>query len=901
MDTSLKNKYSGIEDFKHKNKTVLKSKTETHQSFEGEFRTNFRVLPEENEFFLNLYIKSLKKGNKSPILEKSQEVGPLYYDFDIKHNTNKIFYTIDDLRKLSLKIMKIIKKYYNIEENDNNTENSDNSTEKSNNQKVDLLTACILYKKEPSFKESTGEYSSGFHIHYPYTHANYKDRLFIFEKICDELKNYDMIVKMIEKIGTDFNKLIDSSVIKNDKWWYLYGSGKIINNEMYDYKLQLMIDSNNNEIEKPSINSLVKILSVIKYNATINLTVKQKYAKDFENFNKNIDNKKSVSSKYFEEAEHDEENNVVDNSNILVEEKKKIEMARKLLSMLDPKRSENYTEWSCICCALCSISKYLKSSFHEFSKICPSKYNKNECEKKWIESSENVNSGFGMHSLKGWARKDNYNEYLKFKNEYTMDLLDNVINLKAEYDIAEIIYFIYRDEFVCVGIKQNMWYHFNGVVWIENKEAYTLSNKLSKEFALECAKRSMYYMAKSISIDGSEADKYLNKKKIMDALSVNMRGSYKNNIISQSKTLFYDNEFIKKLNDDDYLVGFKNGVYDLNKRIFRKSHPEDYISFTVGYNYPSNISDESKDDVENFLKSIMPDEEELTYLMCYIASILEGGNKNQIFMVWTGSGSNGKGTLTELIDNAFGDYYSTVDVSLLTQSRGNSSSANPQIADKVGKRCLFVSEPDDGAKIQASYMKSLTGQDKIQSRALYQDPFYYYPKFKLCLQCNDLPEIVSIDGGTWRRIRVLFFGQKFVENPKLPNEKPLDPSLRIKIKQWGPVLMYLLINKYYPIYAEKGLTKLEPLSVKNATLTYKENSDSYSEYLGFYEKSDSKNDIVMVDELWASYSEWLKKTYPGSKLSSCRKLTSYLELCGYTLNKNKQKILFLKRKIEEDN
>ena len=94
------------------------------------------------------------------------------------------------------------------------------------------------------------------------------------------------------------------------------------------------------------------------------------------------------------------------------------------------------------------------------------------------------------------SRKIKFNNvnitHLNFKNEHTMQLLDNVNNLQAEYDIAEIIHFLYRDEFVCVDLKQNTWFYFNGVKWIENKEAYTLSNKLSKENIRENIQKVIY-------------------------------------------------------------------------------------------------------------------------------------------------------------------------------------------------------------------------------------------------------------------------------------------------------------------------------------------------------------------------------------------------------------------------
>ena len=155
--------------------------------------------------------------------------------------------------------------------------------------------------------------------------------------------------------------------------------------------------------------------------------------------------------------------------------------------------------------------------------------------------------------------------------------------------------------------------------------------------------------------------------------------------------------------------------------------------------------------------------------MAYCASFLEGSNKDQKFMIWTGNGMNGKGTLIDLLDNTFNGnsdgYFGTLPPTILTQKRGSSSAATPELADKFGKRVITLQEPEGDDKIHVGFMKNITGQDKIEARPLYGDPFQYTPQFKLLVACNHLPNIPSDDGGTWRRIRVIDFGIKFTSNP----------------------------------------------------------------------------------------------------------------------------------------
>ena len=92
-----------------------------------------------------------------------------------------------------------------------------------------------------------------------------------------------------------------------------------------------------------------------------------------------------------------------------------------------------------------------------------------------------------------------------------------------------------------------------------------------------------------------------------------------------------------------YFVGFANGVYDLKNKIFRKGEPDDMIRKNVGYNYKEFKRDDAIIlEIEAFLESIQPEKDMRDYLGAYLASFLEGSNKDQKFMIWTGSGQNGK-------------------------------------------------------------------------------------------------------------------------------------------------------------------------------------------------------------------------------------------------------------------
>jgi phage/plasmid-associated DNA primase len=49
----------------------------------------------------------------------------------------------------------------------------------------------------------------------------------------------------------------------------------------------------------------------------------------------------------------------------------------------------------------------------------------------------------------------------------------------------------------------------------------------------------------------------------------------------ECKEVFYDENFIRNLDKNPWLIGFKNGVYDLKVNMFRPGIPEDYLSLQM--------------------------------------------------------------------------------------------------------------------------------------------------------------------------------------------------------------------------------------------------------------------------------------------------------------------------------
>ncbi|AYV80252.1 MAG: D5-like helicase-primase, partial [Gaeavirus sp.] len=717
----------------------------------------------------------------------------------------------------------------------------------------------------------------------------------------DEVLDDELAAKILSKAMTE---LFDNSVIKRNSW-YLYGSGKKKNNELSFYRTKYIFDSNVEEIDQiPCPDDIVHTLAIRHTKLPIQIkesdeitqlykTIESKYLKHTikNNNNTNANNNLFITNTEFE-TNPETRLTVTSKLNKIMTESapgytENIEMARKLIKIIGRQRASIYEAWITVGWALYNTSNTLLPEFIEFSKQDKQKYEAGCCEKIWQDcSSYTHRSGYTIASLYMWAREDNSQAFIEIIRSNVNKLLENA-DIKTDFDISCVLKEMYRYDYVCSAITGSIWWQFDKHRWRRVDGAYTFQIKMSTEVAKEFSKLSAACMIQSGEETGYKSDILVKKSSDINKLITDLKKTaYKERIVRECSALFYDKLFREKLDENTHILGFDNGVYDLRNRAFRKGCPDDYLSFSTNYDYKSDYTDTHPDvlEVEKFITSVHPQEDIRLYVMCYIASLLEGGNNDQKFIIWIGSGSNGKGTLINLIDYTFGDYFGTLPVTLLTVKRKGTSNATPELADKKGKRALILQEPDPDDKINVGYMKELTGQDKLMARPLYCEPFYFIPQFKMFIACNKLPEIPSDDGGTWRRIRVVEYTQKFVSTPTKPNEHPSDPLLREKLKNWNKPFMWLLINKYYPIYKQQGLDKLEPDCVKLSTKKYKKDSNFYLE---FVEENfiNSPTEVLYKDDAYRSFKEWYSNNYNERKPPPMKKLVEFFTENGYEVKK----------------
>ena len=256
--------------------------------------------------------------------------------------------------------------------------------------------------------------------------------------------------------------------------------------------------------------------------------------------------------------------------------------------------------------------------------------------------------------------------------------------------------------------------------------------------------------------------------------------------------------FAELLDNNQKLIGFTNGVYDLSALKFRPGQPSDFISKTTGIEYVplKNVPKVSQEQLMGALQKVFPVKEELDYMLWEISQCLDGTPTTQRFFMLTGHGSNGKSTIVRLINLALGEYAGEVDISLFTKQRPSSNSPSEDLMALKGKRFVVCNEPNQHDKLYLGTVKWLTGGDRITGRGIYEKQQSFYLQCTIFMLCNHIPQIQASqeDFGTWRRIRPRPLRNRFVEKPEKPNDIKADPAINDLIPKWAPVFASVLIN-----------------------------------------------------------------------------------------------------------
>jgi len=224
--------------------------------------------------------------------------------------------------------------------------------------------------------------------------------------------------------------------------------------------------------------------------------------------------------------------------------------------------------------------------------------------------------------------------------------------------------------------------------------------------------------------------------------------------------------------DNGKIIGFNDGIVDLQELKFRVGTVDDYVSKTVGYNFSSNLYDRF-DDLMFLLKKIQPDESELNQLLKYTSQIFD----KRTGFVFTGTGS-GKDAYIDLIKCTFGpDYCGSFPSHLLTDKKIIHQPSHPRLLDFVDKRIMICDFPLDHGTIDPTTYTILLIETQMFVKPLKKQPFEGNMVFSIIITFKGNVEAFNeVCSNDYRRKIIFDFQQKndIVENELLMDIKNIN-------------------------------------------------------------------------------------------------------------------------------
>jgi P4 family phage/plasmid primase-like protien len=828
----------------------------THTSM-GRGARKYYIDDEHLGEFYNLYNNILRDGGRMSLLEKPQDTIPLIVDVDLRSRVKQNrLYTQEIIKN-------VIKIYQEIIE--------DIALDPS-----EKTFYCCVLEKDNSSVDNNGRTKDGFHLHFPFfVTEEWVQNKYIRNRVIEAVVERKIFKQM--NLDEPATRIFDSSIPRN--CWFLYGGVKWPSNKnSLPWKLTKIYDKEMDKLKPKNVFKSIKNDDGTKIKISDNLSyhLSIRGNQELTPLVDSIKKKDVVVTKHKPRCKR--------NFDVVLEE---LVESKTFIKMLSQDRCDDFYGWWEMGCVLYSIGEGCDQAleiWRDWSQLSDH-YEEGCCERFW-DKMEVRNYTIG--TIKYFAQVDSPHDFRNYKNEKVSGLLEQGISM-SHNDIAQILYLLYEGRFTCADAEKELWYEFRGHRWIRCQRAITLRKLISKELVIKYSFMTADLMRTIQSEETNEYDRERSTSKaalvtkLMDKLKNN---SFKNCVLKEAMEYFYDEKFVERMDENEHLLVFENGVYDAKMKMFRDGRPDDYCTKTTGLYYNEYDDDDYRvKEMIGIFRKTFPNKNLFKFFEQTVSDLVLGGNRHKIFCIWNGDGDNGKSIIAEMLDKAFGDYYYTPPTTLLTGKQQQSSGCTPELIPCKGSKVVQISETDNADILNCGTMKKLTGGDAFFARGLIKDPIKIIPHFKLILHCNKLPNVSADDKASWNRIRVLQFESTFVNKEDAPESEeeqwrlkkfPKDKKLKDRIPQMSEVFIWWLINRYES-YGDADL--FMPEEVRSATNHYHRNNDFYMQFIDdqLVKTGNEKEDVLNMTIIHSLFKEWYRDSYPGKTVPSRPQLQDSLE------------------------
>lgn len=446
-----------LKHYLNRKKIEHEDKDFTHTSYQG---GKYRIPDDEYDYFLQLYYEQVGIACEvAHLTEKHKQICPIVVDLDL-HFSSAQAIPIDDTRSLD-----------NLESHYYTTDHLKRIARAYCHEIIQhfIFTRasdryCFVFEK-PSFRKKETEINDGIHIIFPGIITEPNVQMCIRSNILDKLKP---ILNDMHVVNPVF-KIVDPLVIYQNPWT-MYRSAKR-DSEVY-YEVTHVYDfvlPDGDLIEIPlstfTTESFVKMFSIRSPKMIETRQADPQYftIQSEMLLSGNTQQRKQIMNKIKEEVDVSEVQKIV-------------------LTILNPERANTYFEWISVGWCLHNINPsdeflnlWIKFSQHGLEKH--KSRSEENCAKLWPKMH---NDGYSIGTLYHWAKKDSPEKF----NELTRDGLHKLMiesQTQTHFDVALVVFKMFRYQYVCVNRKAGKWYEFINHRWVSREDGPGLRMALSTD------------------------------------------------------------------------------------------------------------------------------------------------------------------------------------------------------------------------------------------------------------------------------------------------------------------------------------------------------------------------------------------------------------------------------------
>ena len=456
-------------------------------------------------------------------------------------------------------------------------------------------------------------------------------------------------------------------------------------------------------------------------------------------------------------------------------------------------------------------------------------------------------------------------EKFNLQHENIIENLDasikNVVD-GTNKSVAELFIKKYGSFIKCSGdLKERNFYVYQNHRWELDKGGNIYVSKYLDDIQEELKKIKFQLEEQLKNNEDDKTEKFI--KELQKTIIKLGSTSFADSTAKKISNLLYDADFVDKLDINPFLLGFNNGIYDLEKNEFRNGRPEDLVSFSCGYDYTEPDTDDYNL-LNKIIEQILYIQDERVFYLKMLSTMLFGRNIQGLF-INIGNGANGKSLLANILLKSLGDYICKVNNSIISDTI--KTGANPEIANIDKKRGVIIQEPNKNMKLNIATVKELTGgTSEIKARKLYSNKNTVINLGTYFIESNDY---LKFDGefknDMARRVNNFKFKSTYITDKNKVNEEKHIYLANAEyenvewVKKMKMPLMKILIN-YFQEFKNDGYKIIRPKTVKDNNKEYVVNSTEFDLLLNDkIIKTDEKDDYVKVLDLYNDLQNKLSK------------------------------------------